>query len=304
VRLSPYLFARNITTLVCACVLLTHFGTPIPDVIAKAGYMRRAKYVFVANPTVYNNFPESTVSGGRYPVLINYAANALDNRLWSNKGGTEVISLFFCRESIVSKIRKAVYRWDFVFERFPIEVREDISSLGRPAISPNRSNNACLQRVVDAKFIDVNKSSLLRFESLISFFKRLPLFDQYAASDRASDKKTEGQKCNSNRRISDASIGFCCLIVSTIVFGQALRYGIYKARSSRQYAVAALFIVVFFPIAIQGSLSILNSASLDCSSEDVRVLSVIIPELELGDVKMQILFANLVVGADNAALQY
>lgn len=44
-------------------------------------------------------------------------------------------------------------------------------------------------------------------------------------------------------------------------------------------------------------------ASLNRSSENVAVFSVIIPELEFGNVQMQILLANVVIGANNPALQ-
>jgi hypothetical protein len=236
-------------------------------------------------------------------MIINYTTNTRNHCLWSDKSGSKVISLLFRRDSIESQIGESVYWRNFVFEGFPTEVREDIGSLGRSTIFPDWSNRASVGHDVKVKFIDVDKSPLLCLESLVGFFKRLPLLDQYTASDRAHDKEAEGQICNSNRRVSDASIGFCCLVISAIAFGHALRYGIYKARSRRQHAIAAFFIVVFFPIAIQGSLSLLNSASLDCSPEDIGILSIVIPKLEFSDVEMQVLLADLVVSSDNTALE-
>jgi hypothetical protein len=44
-------------------------------------------------------------------------------------------------------------------------------------------------------------------------------------------------------------------------------------------------------------------ASLDGLTEDIGVLPVVIPELKLGDVQMQILFADLVESPDDPALQ-
>jgi hypothetical protein len=45
------------------------------------------------------------------------------------------------------------------------------------------------------------------------------------------------------------------------------------------------------------------STSLDCRSEYIRVVSVVVSELKLSDIQMQIFLANLVVSPDNAALQ-
>ena len=50
------------------------------------------------------------------------------------------------------------------------------------------------------------------------------------------------------------------------------------------------------------SLEFSCSARLNCCAEDVRVHSVVIPELELIDVKMQIFLADLVEGSDDPAL--
>jgi hypothetical protein len=46
-----------------------------------------------------------------------------------------------------------------------------------------------------------------------------------------------------------------------------------------------------------------NLASLNRCPEDVGVLPIVIPELELGDIQVQILFADLVERPDDAALQ-
>ena len=45
------------------------------------------------------------------------------------------------------------------------------------------------------------------------------------------------------------------------------------------------------------------SASFNRRSEDVRVLAIIVAELELGDVERHVLGADLVECADNAALE-
>ena len=44
-------------------------------------------------------------------------------------------------------------------------------------------------------------------------------------------------------------------------------------------------------------------ASLDCRSENIGVLSVVIPKLEFSNVQMQIFLANLVISADDTTLQ-
>ena len=48
---------------------------------------------------------------------------------------------------------------------------------------------------------------------------------------------------------------------------------------------------------------VLASASADCRSEDIRVLTVVISELEFGDIERHIFAAHLVERADYAALE-
>jgi hypothetical protein len=43
-------------------------------------------------------------------------------------------------------------------------------------------------------------------------------------------------------------------------------------------------------------------APLDCCSEDIRVLAIIVAKLELGNIERKILFADLVESADTASL--
>src|ERR1700730_3132052 len=54
----------------------------------------------------------------------------------------------------------------------------------------------------------------------------------------------------------------------------------------------------------QQSAAPLFSASLDRRSEDIRVLSVVITELEFGNIKRHIFAAHFVECADHAALEY
>ena len=44
-------------------------------------------------------------------------------------------------------------------------------------------------------------------------------------------------------------------------------------------------------------------ASADCRSEDIPVLAIVIPDLELGNIERHVLVADLVEGADDAALK-
>jgi hypothetical protein len=55
----------------------------------------------------------------------------------------------------------------------------------------------------------------------------------------------------------------------------------------------------------QQLLIVLNlvSASLNCRSEDVRILTVVVSKLKFSDIQMQIFLADLVIGSDNAALE-
>ena len=54
----------------------------------------------------------------------------------------------------------------------------------------------------------------------------------------------------------------------------------------------------------QQSAVLLFSASLDCRSENVRVLPVIVSELELGNIERHIFAAHFVERADHAAFEY
>lgn len=47
----------------------------------------------------------------------------------------------------------------------------------------------------------------------------------------------------------------------------------------------------------------MNSCSRNCRPENLGVHAVIVAELELGDVEREVLAADLVEGADNAALE-
>jgi hypothetical protein len=141
--------------------------------------------------------------------------------------------------------------------------------------------------------VDIDESSLSGPEGLVGLFERLPLLDQHATGYEADYKGEKANKGNSSRRGRDAVFGFCCLVISSVIFGYSLRYGIYKAGSGKQYAGAAIAIVIFCPIAIQGSVFLLNSTAADCGAEKVGVIPVVVPELSLSNVQMQIVLANL-----------
>jgi hypothetical protein len=94
--------------------------------------------------------------------------------------------------------------------------------------------------------IEIQKGPFRHSKRSISFFKRLPLFDQYPGRYGANNESKGTDYCDSYRRICDAVIGLCCLIISSSVFGYSVCYGIYKARSCKQYTIAAIAIVGFF----------------------------------------------------------
>jgi hypothetical protein len=124
--------------------------------------------------------------------------------------------------------------------------------------------------------VNVNESTLSDSEGFVSFFKSLPLLDEYGARYRAHYEKAESKECNGHRRVRNTSIGFLCVLVSFSAIGYALRYGIYKARSGRQYSIAASSIIIFFLTSIQGYVLLITSASIDCGPENVGVHPIVI----------------------------
>ena len=127
--------------------------------------------------------------------------------------------------------------------------------------------------------------------------------DQNSNRERADNRKEERPPCNSLRRASYVFIGLCGLLVSCIGLRYALRYGIYQTRNWQQNVVAFSSFILLFSVAVQAAIFLLNSTASDCDAEDIRIFSVVIPELELGDIQMRIFFADLMESPDNAALQ-
>jgi hypothetical protein len=153
------------------------------------------------------------------------------------------------------------------------------------------------------------------YESTSSYFniifERLPLTVGYSNGDKGSDAYAySGQ----SYRIAKA-IGIVCGAVVLIAFGVSNLFRLnsvgYNDRQNdskygSQCVFAFLSVVIGWFLGVYGTALLLPALNdltfLDCRSEDIRIQPVVVAELELGNVERQIFTADLVIGADHAAL--
>lgn len=102
------------------------------------------------------------------------------------------------------------------------------------------------------------------------------------------------------------SFGMGCIGISRIYRNNRERRQYCEIGQKRWVVATAAVLIIGWGCGVYGTILLLPAlrdlAFLDRRPEDVRVQTVVIAELELGDIERQILFADLVEGPDHAAL--
>jgi hypothetical protein len=141
------------------------------------------------------------------------------------------------------------------------------------------------------------------FGQLIVENPALPTKDRYGENtdDNQSTRPSSNYSCPTCYFIG----GVILVLIGSVFAGYGATYGSNKKYQARQYIVETLVcfgLIGLSVLIVTQGIYLIYLATTDRRSENVGVETIVIPELKFRDVQRKVLFADLVEGADHAAL--